>query len=81
MIQTNRDPARTGFLIGFIVGAMLCHVVWTVSIGTPEPDIHDLRAAGVYEYCWRVDAYRQDAGQPVRRGHDDFRGIYDEVCK
>lgn len=81
MITTDRQPARTGFLFGFIVGAILTHVVWTVTNGTPEPDYQAVRAAGVYEYCWRVDAYRQDAGQPVRRGHDDFRGIYDEVCK
>lgn len=81
MIYSDRNPVRTAFLLGFIVGAVLAHVVWTVSIDAPEPDIHDLRAAGVYEYCWRVDAYRQSSRETVRRGHDDFRGIYDEVCK
>lgn len=81
MIQTDVQPGRTGFLFGFIVGAILTHMVWTVTNGTPEPDLQALREAGVYEYCWRVDAYRQDAGQVVRRGHDDFRKIYDKVCR
>lgn len=81
MIQTDVQPGRTGFLFGFIAGAMAVHVMWTVTTGTPEPDLQALREAGVYEYCWRVDAYRQSANELVRRGHDDYRNIYDEVCR
>jgi hypothetical protein len=64
------------FTIGLMFGMALMYGFFMES----EPDIEAMRAEQAYEYCWRVDAYRQDKGMRYPRGHDDFRGIYERVC-
>jgi hypothetical protein len=64
----------TLFLFGLLVGSTLAGV--TLHLIT-QPTVQYVSA----DYCWRVDAFRQDINQPIKRGHDDYKQVYEAFCK